>query len=162
MAFRRDRPVASRPIPSFKGLDIWKYHEFPTLLLLIWRARRGAGAPDSSDFRILCSRHRTGGSTRSELLMGVPVSWVHHRTNIAVCLVVALVTWTTPLACWPNSAIDWFDAAPIEAYAAVAAMVIPRLCRLRSWGGLPPVSAAYSAMSLPENLIMNWAAETTR
>jgi uncharacterized membrane protein YeiH len=32
-----------------------------------------------------------GGSTLSELLMGVPVTWIHHPTNIVVCLVVALV-----------------------------------------------------------------------
>jgi uncharacterized membrane protein YeiH len=62
-----------------------------------------------------------GGSTLSELLMGVPVSWVHHPTNIAVCLVVALVTWTTPPAWWPNSAIDWFDAVGIAAYGSVGA-----------------------------------------
>jgi uncharacterized membrane protein YeiH len=76
-----------------------------------------------------------GGSTLSELLMGVPVSWVHHPANIAVCLVVALVTWTTPLAWWPNSAIDWFDAVGIAAYGAVgAAGALSH--------GIPPLSAA--------------------
>jgi uncharacterized membrane protein YeiH len=62
-----------------------------------------------------------GGNTLSELLMGAPVAWVHHPTNIVVCLVVALLTWITPLAWWPNRAIDWFDAVGIAAYGVVGA-----------------------------------------
>jgi len=62
-----------------------------------------------------------GGNTLSELLMGAPVAWVHHPTNIVVCLIVALLTWITPLAWWPNRAIDWFDAVGIAAYGAVGA-----------------------------------------
>jgi hypothetical protein len=38
-----------------------------------------------------------GGNTLSEPLMGAPVAWVHHPTNIVVCLIVALVVWSTPL-----------------------------------------------------------------
>jgi uncharacterized membrane protein YeiH len=62
-----------------------------------------------------------GGNTLSELLMGAPVVWVHHPTNIVVCLLVALLAWITPLAWWPNRAIDWFDAVGIAAYGAVGA-----------------------------------------
>jgi uncharacterized membrane protein YeiH len=62
-----------------------------------------------------------GGSTLSELLMGAPVAWVHHPTNIVVCLIVALSVWSTPLAWWPDRAIDWFDAVGIAAYGAVGA-----------------------------------------
>jgi uncharacterized membrane protein YeiH len=62
-----------------------------------------------------------GGSTLSELLMGAPVTWVHHPTNIVVCLIVAALTWFTPLAWWPNGAIDWFDAIGIAAYGSVGA-----------------------------------------
>jgi Glycine transporter len=62
-----------------------------------------------------------GGNTLSELLMGAPVVWVHHPTNIVVCLLVALLAWITPLAWWPNRAIDWFDALGIAAYGAVGA-----------------------------------------
>jgi pyridoxine 4-dehydrogenase len=51
--------------------------------------------------------------------MGAPVAWVHHPTNIAVCLVVALLAWSTPLAWWPNRAIDWFDAVGIATYAQI-------------------------------------------
>jgi uncharacterized membrane protein YeiH len=62
-----------------------------------------------------------GGNTVSELLMGVPVSWVHHPTSIVICLVVAFVTWITPLAWWPDRAIDWFDAIGIAAYGVMGA-----------------------------------------
>jgi len=62
-----------------------------------------------------------GGSTLSELLMGAPVAWVHHPTNIVVCLSVAALTWITPPAWWPNRAIDWFDAVGLAAYGAVGA-----------------------------------------
>jgi len=76
-----------------------------------------------------------GGNTLSELLMGAPVAWVHHPTNIVVCLIVALLTWITPLAWWPSRAIDWFDAVGIAAYGAVGAANALTY-------GIPPLSAA--------------------
>lgn len=62
-----------------------------------------------------------GGNTVSELLMGAPVLWVHHPASIVVCLAVASVTWITPLAWWPDRAIDWFDAIGIAAYGVMGA-----------------------------------------
>jgi uncharacterized membrane protein YeiH len=76
-----------------------------------------------------------GGNTLSELLMGAPVVWVHHPTNIVVCLLVALFAWITPLAWWPNRAIDWFDAVGIAAYGAVGAAKALNY-------EIPPLSAA--------------------
>jgi uncharacterized membrane protein YeiH len=130
---RRDRLVASRPIPQFKGLDIQTYPEFPTLLLPYLdlagtavfatsgalAAARARQTPLTFAFFALVTG--IGGNTLSELVMGVPVTWVHHPTNIVVCLGVALVTWTTPLAWWPNNAVDWFNAVGIAAYGAVGA-----------------------------------------
>jgi uncharacterized membrane protein YeiH len=76
-----------------------------------------------------------GGNTLSELLMGAPVVWVHHPTNIVVCLVVALLAWITPLAWWPNRAIDWLDALGVAAYGAVGAAKALNY-------EIPPLSAA--------------------
>jgi uncharacterized membrane protein YeiH len=76
-----------------------------------------------------------GGNTLSELLMGAPVVWVHHPSNIVVCLVVALLAWITPLAWWPNRAIDWFDAVGIAAYGSVGAAKALNY-------EIPPLSAA--------------------
>jgi uncharacterized membrane protein YeiH len=139
--------VASRPILQFKGLDIQMYPEFPTLLLPYLdlagtavfatsgalAAARARQTPLTFAFFAIVTG--IGGNTLSELLMGVPVAWVHHPTNIVVCLVVALVTWTTPLAWWPDSAIDWFDAVGIAAYGVVgAASALSH--------SIPPLSAA--------------------
>jgi uncharacterized membrane protein YeiH len=89
------------------------YPEFPTLLLPYLDlagtavfATSGALAAARArqtplTFAFFAVVTGIGGNTLSELLMGVPVAWVHHPTNIVVCLVVALVTWTTPLAWWP-------------------------------------------------------------
>jgi len=62
-----------------------------------------------------------GGNTLSALLMGAPVAWVHHPASIVVCLIVALLAWSTPLAWWPSRAIEWFDAVGIAAYGALGA-----------------------------------------
>jgi uncharacterized membrane protein YeiH len=128
-------------------LDIQMYPEFPTLLLPYLDlagtavfATSGALAAARArqtplTFAFFAVVTGIGGNTLSELLMGVPVAWVHHPTNIVVCLVVALVTWTTPLAWWPNSAIYWFDAVGIAAYGVVgAASALSH--------GVPPLSAA--------------------
>jgi uncharacterized membrane protein YeiH len=99
-----------------------------------------------------------GGNTLSELLMGAPVVWVHHPSNIVVCLVVALLAWITPLAWWPNRAIDWFDAVGIAAYGAVAAAKAlnyespPLSAAIR--GYLQPASAAFSVTSSGEPSII--------
>jgi uncharacterized membrane protein YeiH len=76
-----------------------------------------------------------GGNTVSELLMGAPVAWVHHPESVSVCLIVALLTWMTPLNWWPNRAIDWLDAVGIAAYGAVGA------AKALAYG-VPPLSAA--------------------
>jgi uncharacterized membrane protein YeiH len=76
-----------------------------------------------------------GGNTLSELLMGVPIVWVHRPTYILVCLIVAFLTWITPLAWWPNRAIDWFDAVGIAAYGALGA------AKALTYD-IPPLSAA--------------------
>ncbi len=77
----------------------------------------------------------TGGSTVSDLLIGAPVVWVHDPAGIFICLVVALLTWVTPLAFWPSRAIDWFDALGVAAYGVVGA------AKALSYG-IPPLSAA--------------------
>ena len=76
-----------------------------------------------------------GGNTLSALLMGAPVAWVHHPASIVVCLIVALLAWSTPLAWWPSRAIDWFDAVGIAAYGVGGAGNALTY-------GIPPLSAA--------------------
>jgi uncharacterized membrane protein YeiH len=80
-----------------------------------------------------------GGSTVSELLIGVPVTWVHNPTAIIECLVVAAVTWTTPLDWWTPRVIVWLEAVGVSAYAIVGSAKALSL-------GLPSVSAALTGV----------------
>ncbi len=96
----------------------------------------------------------TGGSTVSELLIGAPVVWVHDPAGIFVCLVVALLTWVTPLAFWPSRAIDWFDALgsqPTEWSAR------PKLCPTASRPSRPR-SWVYSRRALAVSSATFWLA----
>ena len=51
-----------------------------------------------------------GGGTVRDVLIGVPVFWVHDWRTPAACMISALLVWTTPARWWRGSALDWFDA----------------------------------------------------
>jgi len=63
----------------------------------------------------------TGGGTVRDLLIGVPVFWIHNSWPATVCLAVALAVWVSPRHWWPERALDWFDAAGLAAYAVFGA-----------------------------------------
>ena len=76
-----------------------------------------------------------GGGTFRDLLIGAPVFWIHDARAAAVCLIVALVIWTTPERWWSGRALDWFDAVGLAAYAVFGAT--------KALGyGAPPIPAA--------------------
>jgi uncharacterized membrane protein YeiH len=76
-----------------------------------------------------------GGGTVRDLLIGAPVFWVHDARAAAVCLVMALVIWSTPERWWRGAALDWFDAIGLAAYAVYGAT--------KATGyGVPPLPAA--------------------
>lgn len=76
-----------------------------------------------------------GGGTVRDLLIGVPVFWVHDARAATACLLVAAVIWVTPERWWRGEALDWFDAAGLAAYAVFGAA--------KALGfGVPPVPAA--------------------
>lgn len=64
----------------------------------------------------------TGGGTVRDLLIGVPVFWVHNWHVPAVCLATALLIWITPARLWRGRALDWFDAAGLAIYAVFGAV----------------------------------------
>ncbi len=76
-----------------------------------------------------------GGGTVRDLLIGAPVFWVRDPHIAALCLVVALVIWVTPVRWWSGAALDWFDAVGLAAYAVYGAAKAIRY-------GVPPVPAA--------------------
>ena len=62
-----------------------------------------------------------GGGTLRDLLIGVPVFWVHNTAYLAVCLGVAAAVWLTRANRWPFAALLWMDAAGMAVYAVVGA-----------------------------------------
>jgi uncharacterized membrane protein YeiH len=62
-----------------------------------------------------------GGGTVRDVLIGVPVFWVHDWRVPAVCLGSALVVWATPARWWRGRALDWFDAVGLAVYATFGA-----------------------------------------
>jgi uncharacterized membrane protein YeiH len=62
-----------------------------------------------------------GGGTTRDLLIGVPVFWLHDAGPILICLVVAGLVWISPRAWWSEHALDWFDAVGLAAYAVYGA-----------------------------------------
>jgi uncharacterized membrane protein YeiH len=77
----------------------------------------------------------TGGGTVRDLLIGVPVFWMHSTWPIALCLAVAAAIWMTPQRWWPERALEWFDAVGLAAYAAYGAGKAIS-------AGIPPLPAA--------------------
>ncbi|MGU3389928.1 trimeric intracellular cation channel family protein [Sphingomonas sp. M1A8_2b] len=76
-----------------------------------------------------------GGGTVRDLLIGAPVFWIRDARAASVCLVMALLIWTTPGRWWREEALGWFDAVGLAAYAVYGAA--------KALGyGVPPVPAA--------------------
>ena len=77
----------------------------------------------------------TGGGTMRDLLIGAPVFWMVDSRAIGVCLIMALAVWLTPARLWRPSALDWFDAVGLAAYAVYGA------AKALAYG-IPPLPAA--------------------
>jgi uncharacterized membrane protein YeiH len=62
-----------------------------------------------------------GGGTLRDLLIGAPVFWVHSGVYLLVCLAAALAVWIVGERAWRVSALLWFDAVGLAAYAVLGA-----------------------------------------
>ena len=58
-----------------------------------------------------------GGGTLRDLLIGAPVFWVRTNATLVICIVAALAVWIAKPGRLSRTAIDWFDAAGLAAYA---------------------------------------------
>ncbi|GGB25997.1 hypothetical protein GCM10011380_14480 [Sphingomonas metalli] len=76
-----------------------------------------------------------GGGTVRDLLIGAPVFWVRDAHIAALCLAMAMLVWFAPSRWWRGSALAWFDALGLAAYAVYGAGKALRY-------GVPPVPAA--------------------
>ena len=62
-----------------------------------------------------------GGGTLRDLLMGVPVFWIHSSGYLAVCLAGAGAVWLLGERLWHSGALIWLDAVGLSAYAMLGA-----------------------------------------
>ena len=62
-----------------------------------------------------------GGGTLRDLLIGAPVFWVHKNATLLICIGAALLTWLTSRQRFAGTALLWFDAAGLGAYATYGA-----------------------------------------
>jgi uncharacterized membrane protein YeiH len=62
-----------------------------------------------------------GGGTLRDLLMGVPVFWVHSSGYLLVCLLGASAVWLLGENLWRSPALIWLDAIGLSAYAMLGA-----------------------------------------
>ena len=62
-----------------------------------------------------------GGGTLRDLLIGAPVFWVHTNATLAICIAAALAVWLTSRRRFAGTALLWFDAAGLAAFATYGA-----------------------------------------
>ena len=62
-----------------------------------------------------------GGGTLRDLLIGAPVFWVHRNATLLICIAAALLVWAASRRRFGGSALLWFDAAGLAAYATYGA-----------------------------------------
>lgn len=62
-----------------------------------------------------------GGGTVRDLLIGAPVFWVHTNATLVICIVAALIVWLLSHHRFAGTALLWFDAAGLAAYATYGA-----------------------------------------
>ena len=62
-----------------------------------------------------------GGGTIRDLLIGAPVFWVHRNVTLLICIAAALLVWIASRRSLAGTALLWFDAAGLAAYATYGA-----------------------------------------
>lgn len=62
-----------------------------------------------------------GGGTLRDLLIGAPVFWVRTNATLLICMVVAIIVWLLSHRRFAGTALLWFDAAGLAAYATYGA-----------------------------------------
>lgn len=63
----------------------------------------------------------TGGGTLRDLLIGAPVFWVQANGILLICIAAASLVWFASSRRFAGTALLWFDAAGIAAYATYGA-----------------------------------------
>ena len=75
-----------------------------------------------------------GGGTLRDLLLGVPVFWMHENSYLAVCAGVAVATWLLGTRVWHFRTLLWLDAIGLAAFSVIGSAKALGL-------GVPPLVA---------------------
>jgi uncharacterized membrane protein YeiH len=94
--------------------------------------RRGQTLVTATFFALVTG---VGGGSVRDLLIGVPVFWVHDPLVAGVCLAAAGLVWWTPAGWWRGTTLAWLDAVGLAAYAVFGAAKALDF-------GVPPIPAA--------------------
>jgi uncharacterized membrane protein YeiH len=62
-----------------------------------------------------------GGGTMRDLLIGVPVFWIHANATLLICIGAAVLVWVLSSKRLAGRALLWFDAVGLAAYATYGA-----------------------------------------
>ena len=62
-----------------------------------------------------------GGGTIRDLLIGAPVFWVSSNITLLICIAAAALVWLASRRWLAGTALLWFDAAGLAAYATYGA-----------------------------------------
>ncbi len=62
-----------------------------------------------------------GGGTLRDLLIGAPVFWVNSNGALLICITAAVLVWVLTSRRFAGTALVWFDAAGIAAFATFGA-----------------------------------------
>ena len=62
-----------------------------------------------------------GGGTIRDLLIAAPVFWMHRNATLLICIAAALLVWAASRRSLAGTALLWFDAAGLAAYATYGA-----------------------------------------
>ena len=62
-----------------------------------------------------------GGGTIRDLLIGAPVFWVHSNITLLICIAAAAIVWLASRRSFAGTALLWFDAAGLAAFATYGA-----------------------------------------
>jgi uncharacterized membrane protein YeiH len=104
-------------VPAIESLDYFGIAVFAASGALVAAAQRQTFVT----FCFLAVVTGIGGGTLRDLLIGAPVFWIDENWILLICLSVALAVWLTPARVWGGSALAWFDALGLAAYATYGA-----------------------------------------
>jgi len=82
-----------------------------------------------------------GGGTLRDLLIGMPVFWVHASGYLYVCLAAAGAVWLLGGQYWRSGVLIWLDAVGLAAYAVLGA------AKALAAGVPPPVAVVMGTLT---------------